>query len=83
MRLFASPVNDENETVRKPGTVPSRFARLRQSLRSELIFRADYQIVNMKNRIIRCTQGLFGSQSLIVATLVIHICERGYFGNPP
>ena len=43
----------------------------------------DYQIASMKNRIIRCTQGLFGSQSLIVATLVIHICERGYFGNPP
>ena len=40
MRLSAFPVNDENETVRKPETIPSRFARLRQSLRSELIFRA-------------------------------------------
>ncbi|OQB28974.1 MAG: hypothetical protein BWY09_03127 [Candidatus Hydrogenedentes bacterium ADurb.Bin179] len=46
MRLSASPVNDENETVRKPGTVPSRFARLRQSLRSELIFRADHEIAS-------------------------------------
>jgi len=43
----------------------------------------DYQIANIEHRIVRCIQGLFGSQSLIVATLVIHICERGYFGNPP
>ncbi len=40
MRLSASPVNDENVTARKSGTVPFRFARLRQSLRSEFIFRA-------------------------------------------
>ena len=30
----------------------------------------DYQIASMKNRIIRCTQGLFGSQSLLYSVYV-------------
>ena len=30
----------------------------------------DYQIAIMKNRIIRCTQGLFGSQSLLYSVYV-------------
>ena len=57
-----------NHTILGGG--PQKRDRLRNSHHKQIAYNEVY-----------CRR--FRSQSLIVATLVIHICERGYFGNPP